>query len=81
MAKQSSKLSELINRLPDPDERGLLSNIDKKTVDNVIAQIYEGGRRSLVALISMLVEPGHWLRNLAATGPKPFRNISSSSCR
>jgi len=58
MAKQSSALAEIINRLPDPDERGLLSNIDKETVDSVISQIYEGGRKSLRALIGMLVEPG-----------------------
>ena len=58
MAKQSSALAELINRLPDPDERGLLSNIDKETVDSVVSQINEGGRNSLRALIGMLVEPG-----------------------
>jgi len=58
MAKQSSALAEIINRLPDPDERGLLSNIDKETVDSVVSQIYEGGRKSLLALIGMLLEPG-----------------------
>ena len=58
MAKQSSALAELVNRLPDPDERGLLSNIDKETVDSVVSQINEGGRKSLRALIGMLVEPG-----------------------
>ncbi len=58
MAKQSSAFAEIINRLPDPDERGLLSNIDKETVDIVISQIYEGGQKSLLALTGMLVEPG-----------------------
>jgi len=58
MARRSSALSELIGRLPDPDQRGLLSNIDKETVDNVISRLLEGGRRSLRALIDMLVEPG-----------------------
>jgi hypothetical protein len=58
MSKRSSALTELINRLPDPDERGLLSNIDKKTVDNIINKIHKGGRRRLKALIDMLVEPG-----------------------
>ena len=58
MAKQSSALAAIINRLPDPDERGLLSNIDKETVDSVVSQIYEGGRKSLRALIGMLVESG-----------------------
>jgi len=58
MAKQSSALAAIIDRLPDPDERGLLSNIDKETVDSVVSQIYEGGRKSLRALIDMIVEPG-----------------------
>lgn len=58
MAKQQSDLAELINRLPDPDERGLLSNIDKETVDNVTSRIQEGGRRSLRALVDLLLEPG-----------------------
>jgi hypothetical protein len=58
MAKQSSDFAELVNRLPDPDERGLLSNIDKETVDSVVSEINEGGRKSLLALIDMLVEPG-----------------------
>jgi hypothetical protein len=58
MAKQSSDLAAIIDRLPDPDERGLLSNIDKETVDSVVSQIYEGGRKSLRALIDMIVEPG-----------------------
>jgi hypothetical protein len=58
MAKQSSDFAELVNRLPDPDEQGLLSNIDKETVDSVVSEINEGGRKSLLALIDMLVEPG-----------------------
>ena len=58
MAKEPSALSRLIDSLPDPDERGLLSNINKQTVDDVTSQIHEGGRKSLVALIDMLVEPG-----------------------
>jgi hypothetical protein len=58
MAKETSTISKLIDNLPDPDERGLLSNVDKQTVDDVIAQIHEGGRESLIALIDMLVEPG-----------------------
>jgi hypothetical protein len=58
MAKEPSAFAKLIDSLPDPDERGLLSSIDKQAVDNVTAQIHEGGRRSLVALVNMLVEPG-----------------------
>jgi len=58
MAKEPSAFAKLIDSLPDPDERGLLSSIDKQAVDNVTVQIHEGGRRSLVALVHMLVEPG-----------------------
>ena len=58
MAKRSSAQKKLIDTLPDPDERGLLSNINKQTVDDVVAQIHEGGRRSLISLVNMLVEPG-----------------------
>jgi hypothetical protein len=58
MSELSSALARLINSLPDPDERGLLSNINKKTVDDVTSEIHEGGRRKLVALVNMLVEPG-----------------------
>ena len=58
MSKRTSALIELVNRLPDPDERGLLSNIDKEIVDNVILKIHKSGRRGLIALIDMLVEPG-----------------------
>lgn len=58
MAGKSTNLAELINRLPDPDERGLLSNIDKEIVDDVTSKILEGGRRRLKALIDMIVEPG-----------------------
>ena len=58
MAKEPSAFAKLIDSLPDPDERGLLSKIDKQAVDNVTAQLHEGGRRSLVSLVNMLVEPG-----------------------
>lgn len=58
MQERASAITELINRLPDPDERGLLSNIDKDTVDEVTAILHEGGRKSLTALVNMLVEPG-----------------------
>lgn len=58
MARRSSAISNLVDGLPDPDERGLLSNIDKQAVDDITAQIHEGGRESLVALLDMLIEPG-----------------------
>ena len=58
MANEPSALAKLIDSLPDPDERGLLSDIDKQVVDDVTSQIHEGGRESLIALVDMLVEPG-----------------------
>jgi len=58
MREQASAVAELINRLPDPDDRGLLSNIDKNIVDEVTATLHEGGRDSLTALVDMLVESG-----------------------
>jgi HEAT repeat protein len=58
MRRQSSSLADLVNKLPDPDEKGMLTKIDKEVVDNVISEIHEGGRRSIRALIDMLVEPG-----------------------
>ncbi len=57
MARRTSALRKLIDSLPDPDERGMLSKIDKQNVDDVTARIHEGGRESLVALIGMLVDP------------------------
>ena len=56
--KRSSSLTALVNKLPDPDGRGMLTNIDKEVVDNVISEIHKGGRRSISGLIDMLVEPG-----------------------
>lgn len=58
MKKASSALAALVSKLPDPDERGMLTSIEKEVVDNVILGIHEGGRRSIVGLVNMLVEPG-----------------------
>lgn len=58
MKNKSSALAALLSKLPDPDERGMLTNIEKEIVDNVIVNIHKGGRRSLVGLVNMLVEPG-----------------------
>jgi len=58
MAKRSSSIATLVDRLPDPDENGMLTNIDKEVVDSVISEIHKGGRNSIRRLIDMLVEPG-----------------------
>jgi len=58
MGNSSVSIAEIVSKLPDPDENGLLSNVDKESVENVIAEIYKTGRDGIVALIDMLVEPG-----------------------
>ena len=54
----SEKIAELINKLPDPDERGFMSVIDKKVVDDVTAAVLKGGPEDIVEVIDMLTEPG-----------------------
>lgn len=54
----SEKIAELINKLPDPDERGFMSVIDKNIVDDVTATILKGGPEDIVEVIGMLTEPG-----------------------
>ncbi len=58
MKRISSALAELVSKLPDPDNRGMLTRIDKQTVDSVIAGIHQGGQDNIIELIGMLVEPG-----------------------
>jgi len=53
-----ANLTEIVNRLPDPDERGMLTKIDKSVVDGVTREIHRGGRDALLALIDLLREPG-----------------------
>jgi len=50
---------EIVNQLPEPDDRGLYSQIDENIVDRVIALLQQGGRESLLALIDMIKEPGN----------------------
>ena len=54
----SDELKALVNRLPDPDQRGMLSNINKEKVESVIVEIHKGGAQNILGLIDMLVEPG-----------------------
>lgn len=58
MKERSSALAELVSKLPDPDRRGMLTNISKEAVDNVVVEIHKGGRRSVLGLVKMLVAPG-----------------------
>jgi hypothetical protein len=59
MSESSSALAELVGKMPDPDNRGMYcTDIDKDKIDGAIAEIYKGGRDSLIEIIDMLVEPG-----------------------
>jgi len=59
MANPSKKLAELVSRMPDPDDRGLYcTDIDKERIESAIAQIHKGGRKNILGIIDMLVEPG-----------------------
>jgi hypothetical protein len=59
MNEQKSALLELVNKMPDPDERGMYcTDIDKEKVEGAITDILQGGRENLIGVIDMLVEPG-----------------------
>lgn len=54
----SANLQELINKMPDPDGRGMYcTNIDKEAIEAAIAEIHKGGKDNLLAIIDMLKEP------------------------
>ncbi len=55
----SEELKNLVAQMPDPDGRGMLTeNIDKEKIEAAIAEVYKGGRESVLALVEMLGEPG-----------------------
>lgn len=54
----SARLKGLLDRLPDPDQRGTFSRIDKPRTEKAIAEMHKSGREGVLALIDMLVEPG-----------------------
>lgn len=54
----SEELKALVAQMPDPDKRGLYSQIDKGKVETAIAAIHKGGRDSVLGLIDMLLPPG-----------------------
>ena len=59
MAKNNFKIAELLGRLPDPDERGLLSRIDKQQVDQVVATLHQGGRKTIKEIVDLCNEEGN----------------------
>jgi len=59
MKEEKSALLELVNKMPEPDERGMYcTDIDKGKVEGAIAEILQGGRDNIIGVIDMLVEPG-----------------------
>ncbi|OHB68484.1 MAG: hypothetical protein A2V70_09160 [Planctomycetes bacterium RBG_13_63_9] len=55
----SEQLKALVDQLPDPDGRGMYNtDIDKQKIENIVAQIHQGGRDYVLGLIDMLGEPG-----------------------
>jgi hypothetical protein len=59
MNEQTSSLVALVNKMPNPDERGMYcTDIDKKKIERAIRDILRGGRENIIGVIDMLVEPG-----------------------
>lgn len=56
--KLSPELQSLVDQMPDPDARGVLSDVGKEKMEGVIAQLHGGGRQNVLGLIELLVEPG-----------------------
>ena len=59
MNEPSSALAGLVNKMPDPDRRGMYcADIDKEKIEGAIVNILKGGRDNIIGVIDMLVEPG-----------------------
>jgi len=54
----SPKLQQILDILPNPDDRGVLSDLNKEKIEAAIAQLHGGGREMVLGLIDLLVEPG-----------------------
>lgn len=55
----SDQLKALVDRMPNPDGRGMYTeNIDKQRIDEAIAEIHAGGPEFVAGLVDMLAEPG-----------------------
>jgi hypothetical protein len=59
MNEQTSALVALVNKMPNPDQRGMYcTDIDKEKIEGAIRDILRGGRENIIGVIDMLVEPG-----------------------
>ena len=55
----SSKWHQLVARMPRPDpEDKILKNVQEGQVEQIVAELYAGGREAVVALVELLKEPG-----------------------
>jgi len=54
----SAELKALVDQMPDPDGRGMYTNISKEQVEKAVEEIHKGGRDNVIGLIDMLVPPG-----------------------
>jgi HEAT repeat protein len=52
------ELQSLVDRMPEPDSRGILSNVDRDAVLRALGEIHAAGKESIAALVEKLVEPG-----------------------
>jgi hypothetical protein len=52
------QVKKLVELMPVPDGRGILSNIDRDGTLKALADLHAGGQESVAALVEMLVEPG-----------------------
>ncbi len=53
------QLKQLVDRMPDPDGRGMFTeDVDKDRIDQAIAAIHAGGPEYVTGLAGMLAEPG-----------------------
>jgi len=59
MNEQTSALVAHVNKMPNPDQRGMYcTDIDKEKIEVAIRAILQGGRDNIIGVIDMLVEPG-----------------------
>ncbi|MHC4640597.1 MAG: HEAT repeat domain-containing protein [Planctomycetota bacterium] len=59
MNESTSALVALVNKMPNPDQRGMYcTDIDKEKIEGAIRDILRGGRDNIIGVIDMLVEPG-----------------------
>ena len=51
-------LKTLIEKMPSPDGRGILSEVDRDATIKAIAEMHAGGAEAVRAIVDMLAEPG-----------------------